>query len=103
MRLTVCSLILVNAQQRAKQIQDQIRSILMRDWDPIGVGEIPEAWDEYDGYIGGIYRLLYSRASVEEVALHLHEIVIGPIGLSSEGVKDHLEVARKLCILDVRL
>jgi hypothetical protein len=93
----------VNEKQRAKEIQDQIRSILMTDWDPIEVAEIPEAWDEYDGYIGGIYRLLYSRASVEEVARHLHEIVVGPMGLFSDGVEDHLEVARKLCALDVQL
>jgi hypothetical protein len=93
----------MNRKQRAKEIQDQIRSILLTDWDPIGVGEIPEAADEYDGYVGGIYRLLSSHASVEDVAPHLHEIVISSIGLSSGGADDHLDVAKKLCALDVRL
>ena len=93
----------MNRKQRAKEIQDQIRSILLTDWDPIGVGEIPEAADEYDGYVGGIYRLLNAHASVDDVARHLHEIVISSIGLSSRGIEDHRDVAEKLCALDVRL
>ncbi len=33
-----------------------IRRILVDDWDPIGIqGAGPE--DEYDAYIGGLYRL----------------------------------------------
>ena len=92
----------MDAKQRAKEIQDQIRAILLADWDPIGVA-IPEAVDEYDAYIGGIYRLLFSRASVEQVAGHLHEIVISSMGLFSRGPEDHRDVAQKLCALDVRL
>ena len=93
----------MSRKERAREIQDQIRSILLTDWDPIGVAEIPEAVDEYDAYIGGIYRLLYSHGSVEDVARHLHEIVISSIGLSSRGIEDHRDVAEKLCALDVRL
>ena len=93
----------MNRKERAREIQDQIRSILLTDWVPIGVAEIPEAVDEYDAYIGGIYRLLYSHASVDEVARHLHEIMITSIGLPSRGIEDHRDVAEKLCALDVRL
>ena len=93
----------MNNKQRAKKIQDQIRSILLTDWDPIHVAEVPDAADEYDAYIGGIYRLLYSHASVEDVARHLHEIMITSIGLSSRGADDHRDVAKKLCALVVRL
>jgi hypothetical protein len=28
--------------------QDELRCILMTAWDPIGVGDEPGAWDEYD-------------------------------------------------------
>jgi|SRR5690242_3248274 len=87
--------------QRAKEIQDQIRSILVRDWNPIGVDDIPA--DEYDGYIGGIYRLLCSDASVEDIARHLHKIAMSSMGLSSGGPEDHHDVAKKLRTLDVRL
>jgi hypothetical protein len=44
-------------QRRAKAIQESIREILLRDWDPIGVNDVPEAQDEYDSYVGGVYRL----------------------------------------------
>src|SRR5215471_12204092 len=90
---------LMNRNQRAKEIQDQIRSILLTDWDPIRVAEVPKAAHEYDAYIGGIYRLLSSHASVEEVARHLREITISSIGLSSGGADDHRDVAFKLCAL----
>src|SRR5215510_4765400 len=41
----------MNRNQRAKEIRDEIRSILLKDWDPIDVGEIPEAADEYDSFV----------------------------------------------------
>lgn len=47
--------------RRAKGIQDAIRGILLRDWDPIGVADLPEAQDEYDSYIGQIYGMLVRR------------------------------------------
>jgi hypothetical protein len=89
--------------QRGREIQDQIRSILLEDWDPIGLAKITGAADEYDAYIGGIYRLLASHASVEDVAHHLHEILTTSMGVSSRGAEEHLNVATKLCALDVRL
>jgi hypothetical protein len=57
--------------QRAKEIQAEIRQVLMRDWDPIGVCNEPNAQDEYDSYIGDISSLLVSRASQEEIAQYL--------------------------------
>ncbi len=36
---------------RAREYQSAIRKILMEEWDPIGVSDIPEAQDEYDSYI----------------------------------------------------
>src|SRR5437773_9776236 len=51
-------------EKRAAEIQDAIRQILYRDWDPIGVsGAAPD--DEYDSYIGGVYRILASSRSEE--------------------------------------
>ena len=40
----------------AAEIQDSIRQILFRDWDPIGVSNDDE-WpdDEYDSYIAPVY------------------------------------------------
>jgi hypothetical protein len=46
----------------------------MSAWDPIGVQGIPEALDEYDAYIAGVYRLSSNGATDREVAHHLLEI-----------------------------
>jgi hypothetical protein len=46
---------------RAKSQQDAIRQVLLRDWDPIGVSELPQAQDEYDSYISQIYGMLIRR------------------------------------------
>src|SRR5437867_11803711 len=62
--------------RRAREIESQIAEILLHDWDPIGVADEPQARDEYDSYIGGVYRLLASGASVAEIEAHLRDIEI---------------------------
>lgn len=76
--------------------------MLIRDWDPIHVQNIPEAKDEYDQYIGGIYRLLVSGASESAIATHLASVERESMGLptSAEAL---LTVARRLKQLDARL
>jgi hypothetical protein len=63
------------------EVQEKIRPVLMAEWDPIGVNDVPEAADEYDGYIGGIYALLRDGASDERIAQHLSEIETKTMGL----------------------
>jgi hypothetical protein len=48
--------------------------VLWRDWDPIGINDVPEANDEYDAYVGGVYRLLASRCSADQSIDHLFVI-----------------------------
>ena len=43
---------------RARRYHAGIRQILLRHWDPVGVVDVPEAQDEYDGYISKIYGTL---------------------------------------------
>jgi hypothetical protein len=89
--------------QRARQIQATIRQALLLDWDPIGVQEIPEAHDEYDSYIGGVYRLIASGATEQQVADHLWHIENDTMGLPAPDRDALLLVARKLLSLDVAL
>jgi hypothetical protein len=49
--------------RRAKSYQGAIREVLMREWDPIGVADVPQAQDEYDSYIHQIYGMLIRRES----------------------------------------
>jgi IS30 family transposase len=85
---------------RARQIKESIRRVLLHDWDPIGVSAVPEAQHEYDSYVGGIYRLLASGASTDEVAKHLAHIERDSMRLSTSA-NSVTNVAEKLCSIDV--
>jgi hypothetical protein len=51
----------------------ELRCILMTAWDPIGVGDAPEAWDEYESYAPGVAHRLRDSADSAEGAKHLAE------------------------------
>ena len=89
--------------ERSKRIQENIRQVLLHDWDPIGVQDAPEAQDEYDGYVGGVYRLLTSGASEKQVIDHLWHIETDAMGLSGLDPGKLAPVARKLRALGVGL
>jgi hypothetical protein len=55
----------------ARRIQAAIRQALLTEWDPIGVGEIPEAQTEYDSYVLSIYKMLVSRKTPHEIFEYL--------------------------------
>ena len=93
---------MTSQEERAREIQSQIREILLREWDPIGVRDEPRARDEYDAYIGGVYRLLASEASPRSVAEHLARVEAEQMGLGAPADK-LMDVATKLCALDVKL
>ena len=63
-------------------IQQQIAAVLHDDWDPIGIRDEPACRDEYDEYVGGVYRLLASGASAAEVQRHLQGIERELMGFS---------------------
>ena len=89
-------------EKRAAEIQDAIRQILYRDWDPIGVcGAAPE--DEYDSYIGGVYRILAGSRSEEELVQFLVWTAEDTVGSQEPASARLRQVAHELLALDVRL
>ena len=75
----------------------------MRDWDPIGINDVPEAQDEYDSYVGGVYRLLASHCSADDMIEYLITIESQTMGLSVPA-REHLRsVANQLIALNVSL
>ncbi len=86
---------------RIRQIEGAIREILVRRWDPLGVGQEPAAPDEYDGYIGGVYRLIASGASADEIAEHLADIERSQMGFERTSAERLLPVAAVLLKIDV--
>jgi hypothetical protein len=87
----------------ARRIQDDIRQVLLNDWDPVGSSGCDLCADEYDAYVGGVYSLLANRASVMEIAVHLARLEVDAMGLPSLDPARLLPVAEKLTRLDVRL
>ena len=88
-------------EQRGQEIMDAIRSVLYNDWDPIGIkGLGPD--DEYDDYIGQVYRLLTQRPTVESVARQLLMFEAQDLGLPKRR-KVIQDVARKLLDIDISI
>jgi len=76
-------------------IQDQIRAVLNRDWDPIGVvGDGID--DEYDMYIGQIQSSLTKVSSEQEIAEYLLWVETERMGLTGTPITQRLQVARNL-------
>ena len=73
-----------------------IRLILLVDWDPIGVFGHPGAMDEYDSYAVGVYDLLSSDASQQELVDHLRWIEVKLMGVGSNLDMPLIGVAAKL-------
>jgi hypothetical protein len=57
---------------RSRENRRLVRELFMRDWDPIGVGDIPHAQNEYDGYVAKAYVMLVDEmATVDDLARYL--------------------------------
>jgi hypothetical protein len=52
---------------RARRMHAAIKEVLLNEWDPIGVKEIAEAQDEYDGYVPTIYKMLIQQRTEQEI------------------------------------
>ena len=87
-------------QRRSREIQNRIAKILYEEWDPVGLRGTAQS-DEYDSYVGGVYRLLASGASCEQVAEHLAELERSALGDAEATATRNLAAAMKLCQLDL--
>jgi hypothetical protein len=90
------------AKSRGIEIQDSIRRVFLRDWDPIGICGVSSAVDEYDAYISPVYRILVGTRSAEDLVECLARIEREELGITSD--ESQLRgVAAKLLDLEVRL
>lgn len=73
----------------------EVKKILLMDWDPIGIQNIPEAQTEYDAYVPGLCQLLREFQPIEKIYQHLCWIAVDRMGL--ENNESHvMEIAKKL-------
>lgn len=79
------------------EIHRQIDSVLLHDWDPIGVGHAPQCFNEYSGYVRRVYDIAVSTRSARAVAEHLVKMEREHMGLSaSRRWEERLPVAEKI-------
>jgi len=76
----------------------ELRQLLMDEWDPIHVRGVPEAADEYDGYLGQIAARLREGATAEDIAAldDVEEVQIG-LGGSAAARRTNQQFAARLC------
>ena len=76
----------------------------MQVWDPIGIKDEPNAQDEYDSYIGGVYELLVTGALDERISEHLLSIVTERMGLPAgkNDMRETVSALRQIQIYQAR-
>lgn len=67
-------------------VRERLSEALRQDWDPIGVGAIPEARDEYDAYVDDLARLVLDRATPSAIFDHLWTIETQHMGLIGDAI-----------------
>ena len=72
---------------RAKRYNDAICRILLREWDPIGVADIPEAYDEYNMYAGGVAAILMRGEPKDKLVEYLWTIETENMGLDGNRTR----------------
>lgn len=78
------------------KIISEIRSVLLNDWDPIGIGDNPNLYDEYDSYIGPILNILIQKLPNEKIIALLKEIEKTEMGVDNVDIKLLYDIAAKL-------
>lgn len=63
----------------------ELRTILMEEWDPIGVRGEPNAADEYDDYLGPLSARLREGRSADVIAGYLTEVEEDRMGLGESA------------------
>lgn len=77
---------------------DRVKEILRLEWDPIGVGEMPGAFDEYDFYAVDIVDAFNSRTTVDDIEQTLRS-AIARMGLTPIPKRDKRVAALILATL----
>jgi len=79
---------------------EKVRQILLTDWDPIGVRDVPAASDEYNQYVAPIVKMAKTGKTILEVSEYLLEIETGAMGL--KGNRGRARVAAEKIFHAVR-
>jgi len=73
-----------DSKYRARIFHRAIRQSLLREWDPIGVGAVSEAQDEYDAYVPSIYKILIMHKTPQQIFDYLWRLETEHMGLTGD-------------------
>lgn len=77
---------------------EELKTLLLNDWDPIGVAGIAEAADEYDSYALQIHAMLVGGARPESVAEFLNWVATSRMALPGDPGRDRKIAARSAAL-----
>lgn len=81
--------------ERELKLYRAVDEVLHYIWDPIGVAGMPNARDEYQGYLPEAFRLVMAGKDEQVIAVYLGSVVTGRMGLAGQPKRD-LDAARAL-------
>ncbi len=79
-------------------LQEQVRYAVLHDWDPIRVGHVPEAEDEYDAYIPDLVQLITQKQTEDQIFMYLWELETQHMGLvgNESATRDFAKVLHRM-------
>jgi len=80
----------------AESLYKRISVILLKEWDPIGVQNFPEAFNEYDSYVMPLYKMLIDKKPLQDIFEYLVWAESQHMGLSIVDRQHTHLVAEKL-------
>lgn len=79
-----------------QKLYEGIYTVLLNDWDPLGVSRIPEAQDEYNAYLPRIFHMVLEGADAPQIAEYLQYVLNERMGFDSSDIEEHLAAAEKI-------
>lgn len=65
-----------------RELYQRVDEVLHYEWDPIGVRGVPQARDEYDGYLPHVFGMLLERRDAGAIAEYLGHVEGERMGLT---------------------
>lgn len=74
----------------AGTLGNRLRTALRHEWDPIGIGMMAEARDEYDGYVDDLAGRVLRQATISEIFDYLWAVETQHMGLTGDAASTQL-------------
>jgi hypothetical protein len=77
---------------------DELKRLLLREWDPLGLSDCDGAECHYDPYAYRVLEMLAEDADMFAVASYLNSVVTTELSLTGDMTFDHAIAAKALAI-----